>query len=976
MKRQQRGRRLLALTLSIIVVLCMMPAIAIAETSDNASEEMNQLLEGNAPSSFKDDAGSELKTGSETLIEGEESDTDLTEGEKSHVGSTEGEESHAGSTEGEEPHNDSPEGEESHAGSIEGGPEALPAADSSENNKEPESKSVGQDNPDHLSKPDDSSYAGKINYNSYPETPFLSAPLSRSSKSGTKANNPPIIGTDHPTEEGEVMLFKVATPVEGMVNTWDITLRIEGKDKPVTSDIILVIDTSGSMSGTRLAAAKSAANRFIDKLLPSTTTRIGIVNFDFYAHDTHALSNNASDLKTAINGLNANGGTFTQAGVKQAEAMLASADPPADNKHIVLLSDGVPTYSYGLTNPSNYLSSQYIDGRASGSSGSHWVNGYRSATTAEAPANAYTTSRVGAGNYMFHRYDDQPGTSDDKYYNHGNSAIAQAGFAWAKGINVYTVGLQTDQTGSSVLENMIRGTGTFTEVTDVDQLTPVFEAIAGQIGAAVKDAIVTDPMGGGFEVPLGEISKITVSQGEYTYVQTPSPKTINWEPGTLTTPLPDDSTIKYAELKYRVEINDDILNQTPVGNLYPTNGDAVITYTDANGNVQEDIAFPIPMVDPILLIVEKVLYDSHGTKVESDPYDRVFTIEIDGVLSGEGGLPPYHQIFNLRLGEKRIMTNLRLEDTYTVAETQVKYGGHSGTVGSLDDYTTTVNVYNIDQTSFKIKQDDPDSPVLVTNTEKALGEITVNKVFEPLLPGNAKALKNLLTMGAKAAPEFKFTLTRPNGTVESFNLVAGASTVLKNLPYGEYIVTETDSQGFVATYVDTDDTNGTFTDGKVTLTILEKVDSVTVTNRPAEDDQTIEVTGYKKWVNGPESDHVAVEMCLKRNGELMVPQPQPEPGYTVSPASGTAEMFTYTWTGLQKYDENGVPYKYTIDEKFIPNKYEKTVDDETLTVTNTYKPEIESRIEAKKLWVDGTTPRPTIYFELFRKIDSQVQNVV
>ena len=54
------------------------------------------------------------------------------------------------------------------------------------------------------------------------------------------------------------MLFKQAKPVTGMVNTWDITLRIEGKDKPITSDIILVMDTSRSMSGTRLISAKKA----------------------------------------------------------------------------------------------------------------------------------------------------------------------------------------------------------------------------------------------------------------------------------------------------------------------------------------------------------------------------------------------------------------------------------------------------------------------------------------------------------------------------------------------------------------------------------------------------------------------------------------------------------------------------------------------------------------------------------------------
>lgn len=31
----------------------------------------------------------------------------------------------------------------------------------------------------------------------------------------------PVIGTDHPTQPGQVMLFKEAKPVDGLVNAWD-----------------------------------------------------------------------------------------------------------------------------------------------------------------------------------------------------------------------------------------------------------------------------------------------------------------------------------------------------------------------------------------------------------------------------------------------------------------------------------------------------------------------------------------------------------------------------------------------------------------------------------------------------------------------------------------------------------------------------------------------------------------------------------
>ncbi len=952
MKGQQHKRRLLAFILSIILVLCMMPSIAIAETFDDTSDQTTQVAEGEALSLPQTEGGedSELKTEPETQPEGEGLQPDLKEDEGSQTDlpdlpKEDGSQSDLPDLPNEDgSQSDLPDltkNEEPQADPVKENPEVPSVAENPGNNQEPEGKSAGFDNPDHLSKPDDSPYAGKINYNSYPETPFLSAPLSRSSKSGTKANDPPIIGIDHPTEEGEVMLFKEATPVEGMVNTWDITLRIEGKDKPVTSDIILVIDTSGSMSGSKLTAAKSAANSFIDTLLKpgNTTTNIGLVSFETTVTLESGLTNDAASLKTKVNALTAGGGTFTQAGVKQAEAMLANST--ADHKHIVLLSDGEPTYSYQIPNNATRQAGYYLEGSRYYTGKSYYSAG------------DYGTSRVGNGyemTYYIERYNDRRA-----YYHHGNSAIAEAGFAKNDGYRVWTIALEVEQSGQDVLQQMASPDSYFT-ATQAD-LNNIFSQIAGEIGAAVKDAQVTDPMGTGFQV-YGDISEIWVSQG--TAVYDDGSKTITWDPGTLTTPLSDDSTIKYAELRYKVEINDDILGLAePEDGLYPTNGDAVITYTDANGNVQTDIAFPIPMVDPILLIVEKVLLDSYGNEVTEDPYDRVFTIEVKGTLPPPGSELPYHQLFHLRHGEKRIMTNFRLEDTYTVTEKRVQHDGGTGSIGDLNDYETTINVYGEDLDdpySFTIISGSPDSTVLVTNTEKALGKITVYKVFQPVTQGKSGR--------RQSPPVFTFTLTKPGGATEEFTLQAGQNKDFNDLPYGEYIVTETNSQGFVATYSDTDDTNGTLTDGKVTLTILDKDDSVTVTNTPKPEDQLVTVVGKKIWKNGPVESHVAVEMCLKRNGELMAEQPD----YTVSPASGTSDEFTYTWTGLQKYDENGVPYKYTIDEKTIPYKYIKSISEDELTVTNTYDPETVNSIEAKKVWVDGSKPRPTIYFELFRKI--------
>lgn len=115
----------------------------------------------------------------------------------------------------------------------------------------------------------------------------------------------PVIGQDHPKEPGEVKLFKTAKPVDGMVNTWDITLRAEVKDNLKKSDIVLVGDRSGSMTEEeRMTKAKDAAEKFVDSLLASQTgketTRIALVSFAEDARTDVELTSDASKLKGAI----------------------------------------------------------------------------------------------------------------------------------------------------------------------------------------------------------------------------------------------------------------------------------------------------------------------------------------------------------------------------------------------------------------------------------------------------------------------------------------------------------------------------------------------------------------------------------------------------------------------------------------------------------------------------------------------------
>ncbi len=630
------------------------------------------------------------------------------------------------------------------------------------------------------------------------------------------------------------------------------------------------------------------------------------------------FTNNKEDLNDTIDGLWADGGTYTQAGMHTAQGLLSGSQ--ATQKNIVLLSDGQPTYSTRMNSPDDYL-----------------VN-YQ--TSANAPATAYVySSRVGDGTNMLYRYASNP----YRYYNHGNSAIAEAGYAKAAGTTVYTIALDAGTDGTAVLNNMA-SPGKAYQTSNPAALAPIFTEIAGRIFSSVSNSSVTDPMGLGFEVE-GDLTDISVSQG----VVALSGGTIDWDIGSLTQPIPapGNQNIKYAEMSYRVTINDEILNATAEdGTNYKTNGDAIFQYTDSEG-VQQTSNFPQPSVDPILLVVEKMLKDANGNVITDD--NRQFMINVKNHVTDVNDPYYYDKYYLLKPGERRVMTNLRLEDTYTVAELPDR----SNPQYSVEDYNTTIQVYGENQSTFQIVQGSSDLPVLVTNQEKPLGELTIYKVFNPI------GTTGTVTGGTP--PTFSFSVAGPNGYLnDTIELKAGESHTITGLAYGDYTVTETEANGFVATYNPVG--------GTVKLTNDVKKGQVTVTNAPDENDTTVDIVGTKIWDGGLEENHTAIPLTLYANGMEAINPPVP----TIVPDQGTSDTFTYTWSGLPKYASNGSRINYTVDEKIVPPKYVKSLSTDKLTVTNTYQETAGKTVKANKIWDGGESAaaeRPDIWFKLYRNID-------
>lgn len=108
-----------------------------------------------------------------------------------------------------------------------------------------------------------------------------------------------------------------------------------------STDVILVLDSSRSMDGPKLAASRAAAVTFIDQLrLPRD--HVALVAFDAAAVLLSPLTGDASALRGVLNTLSTHPGTRIDLGLEAARTELRSPrHRPDATRAIVLLTDGV-----------------------------------------------------------------------------------------------------------------------------------------------------------------------------------------------------------------------------------------------------------------------------------------------------------------------------------------------------------------------------------------------------------------------------------------------------------------------------------------------------------------------------------------------------------------------------------------------------------------------------------------------------------
>ncbi|WP_138160384.1 Cna B-type domain-containing protein [Peptoniphilus catoniae] len=284
-----------------------------------------------------------------------------------------------------------------------------------------------------------------------------------------------------------------------------------------------------------------------------------------------------------------------------------------------------------------------------------------------------------------------------------------------------------------------------------------------------------------------------------------------------------------------------------------------------------------------------------------------------------------------------------------------------------------------------------------TNTKMAEdGKLIITKKLE-----NVPVRMMMRSPAGNADPiKFKFTVTKPDGTSEEFELAANGSKTLDNLPYGEYTIKETDTKGYTPFFTLGNEEKQT-QEFKVTINSSDEV-NVTVTNKNIINQNDLTVRATKIWIGGPMSDHTAVTLTLKRlSAKAGSIEEDVTNAYTAETINSTSDSITYVWKNLPKHDDEGYAYTYRVEElgtvsdptstdkiytvgnneyvSKVENDSDITANETTaFKITNTYKvPQTEEDIIATKVWQDvpAGTITPQVKFQLQRTANGVTEDV-
>lgn len=320
-------------------------------------------------------------------------------------------------------------------------------------------------------------------------------------------------GTDTSNPDYQIRKYAKETSTPGL---YDVYLNAKGNEvkniKPI--DIVLVVDMSGSMSDyNRIQYVRSGVENFLTAIKSQgigDNVNVGVVTYwrpqykntedlgyasvplGKVSDDSHSKS--IHDLLNVAPG----GGTFTQLGIRKGTEML-DQDSSQNRKMMILLTDGVPTFSYKVTDAIQ---------------NNNVVYGTKFSTYSDEPA--YTSqlwiTRGWYGNYPT-SYSAGGSTISDTW----PATLGEAKISKDKGITLHALGIQIDQdngyrkdpynpymTRQQILANMnlLATPGLYQDANSSNDIEKYLQDRAKNVISefdTVNNATISDPLGSQFQ---------------------------------------------------------------------------------------------------------------------------------------------------------------------------------------------------------------------------------------------------------------------------------------------------------------------------------------------------------------------------------------------------------------------------------------------------------------------------------------------
>ena len=621
-------------------------------------------------------------------------------------------------------------------------------------------------------------------------------------------------------EQDKVFVSKTIAQT-GKENEFEITLEvkttetIENVSSAPDAAVVLVLDVSGSMGEGRLSSAKAAAQAFINSFAKdagNAQRKVAIVKFSgeegFYifnqyisgidgAKTVQGWTEASSLVKTdgqqcaAIENLSAGGGTNLHAGLLLAKNLLNdSSVKNIENKSIVLLSDGKPTF-YVKDKEADSQSIDVIceDGNSMGGDG-------------------------GNTSHNTHTKVETLMKSDD-----------------LKGINKYAVyigdeNIECTEESSCRLDkptsDWLRSDCGFStySVSDLTSLTGIFENIVKSILIKAQAWMVTDPMG------------TNIQFAGFTYRDSNATNedngTISWDlkkDNKYTTDTQGTTTTRTYTCKYNVKL-DTLAQGFEANKEYPTNGITTLTYViekEGQTVTEADLKTAYFNVPSVKGFAGDLTFTKVGANNEPLAGAAFKITANDDPNWSMDGTPSAN-------GTSFTFTGIPSGHTYTLTETQTPEGYQS-----LDGTYTVEVAYG--EAVLK-KGADTVTDIVNTPKETPTGSLTITKEF-----GNDSAFNTENWANATGSKQLTFTIQKVNDDGTTAGTTGDPTTVTlpidgeSNNPWsatvdlapGTYTVTESDAEVTGYDLTVSNDKQGTSNDGKTGTVAVMAAEASTIT---------------------------------------------------------------------------------------------------------------------------------------------------